>query len=321
MASDWIKMRRGLRHDPKVVAIARDLGGRREFMDWWSDPQRMSCREHVTEIVTFANVTRVTVCALLDVWSALNNSLGSDGKAPFMTLQDIDDIAEIPCLGEAMASVGWVVENGSDGLIFPNFWEHNTTSKDRGTPKSNAERQKEYRERKKAQSEQGKALRNVTREKRREEKSIIEREQCAGEEPEPDLPEAEIPSVDDVVSYGGLVGCSEEMCRKFYTHYDGNNLWRNQHDKAIKWRIKLVGWRSREHEHKPKGSNFERQGTVSESVAIIRDTKALERAEARRRQIREKYDMHMDWSLEDRQEDRKLRETIEILKKQLGFAA
>ena len=207
MAGDWIKMRRGLRHDPKVIAIARELGSRREFMSWWSDPQRMTCKNHVTEIVTFANVTRVTVCALLDVWSSLNNTLGGDGKAPFMTLQDIDDIAEVPCLGDAMASVGWVVENNAEGIIFPNFWEHNTTSKDRGTPKSNAERQREYRERKKAQSEQEKALRYVTRENRREEKSIIEREQRACEEPEPDLPEAEIPSVDEVIQYGSMIGC------------------------------------------------------------------------------------------------------------------
>jgi hypothetical protein len=172
MAGDWIKMKRGLRHDPKVIAIARHLGRSRAFMNWWSDPQGQSCRDHVTEVVTFSNVTRVTVCALLDVWAALNNSITQDGLAPFMELQDIDDMAEVPSFGEAMAAVGWVVEREPQGLEFPNFTENNSPSKSRGKPMSNAERQKAYRERKKQREAEEEALRNVTREKRREEKSI-----------------------------------------------------------------------------------------------------------------------------------------------------
>jgi len=184
MAGDWIKMRRGLRHDPKVVAMARYLSERRPFMNWWTDPQQQSADRNVTEYVTFANVTRVTVCALLDVWASLNNALKDDGHAPFMTLEDLDEIAEIPCFGEAMESVGWVTLEESGGLVFPNFIENNTPSKSRtGGAKSDAQRAKEYRARKKAERESQESVdasRHVTTEKRREEYSI-ERERARGE--------------------------------------------------------------------------------------------------------------------------------------------
>jgi hypothetical protein len=184
MAGDWIKMRRGLRHDPKVIAIARELSKRQDFMAWWSDNDSVTRHESVTPcvtlrrvtVVTFSNIVRVTVCALLDVWASLNNTLGEDGKAPFMCLQDIDGIAEIPGFGEAMESVGWVVELEDKSLIFPNFSENNSPSKTReDNPKTGAERAKEYRERKKAQGEQSAPVtpsRNVTTEKRREEKRV-----------------------------------------------------------------------------------------------------------------------------------------------------
>lgn len=176
MAGDWIKMRIGLRKHPRVIAMARCLASDREFMDWWSDPQQMSCRDSVTEIVTFENVTRVTVCGLMEVWGAINAVIKSSEAVPFMALIDLDDIAGIPGFGEAMRAVGWVEEAGDNGLIFPNFLEFNTPDSERKKPKSDAERAREYRERKKlkeAQEAASRTSRNVTEnhgEKRREEK-------------------------------------------------------------------------------------------------------------------------------------------------------
>jgi len=185
MAGDWIKMRRGLRHDPKVIAMARELSGRRDFMNWWSDPVRVTCHEHVTEIVTFSNVTRVTVCALLDVWASLNNTLGQDGKAPFMCLQDIDDIAEIPGFGDAMRLVGWVLELDDSSLVFPNFSENNSPSKSRSSnAKSDAERAKAYRDKKRLEKESLQSVtpsRHVTPEKRREDDINTERENAGAQ--------------------------------------------------------------------------------------------------------------------------------------------
>ena len=196
MAGDWIKMRRGLRHDPKVIAMARTLAADRQFMAWWTDPQQMACRHIVTEVVTFANVTRVTVCGLLDVWAALNNTLSDDCTAAFMTLQDLDDIAEIPGFGNAMEQVGWVTQLETGGLEFQNFNEHNTTAKNRPQAATAAERAKAYRDRKKAQSdaqpESAKTVTNVTSrhtEKRREE-IVQQQQQHAGATPEPAAAEA-----------------------------------------------------------------------------------------------------------------------------------
>lgn len=176
MATEWIKMKRGLRHDPKVIAISRQLAADPAFMAWL-EPN--ASPKNVTQRVTFANVTRVTVCALLDVWAALNNSITTDCRMPYMALQDIDDIAEVPGIGAAMASVGWVVQKPLHGLVFPNFIEHNTPAKSRENTQTNAQRQKAYRGRKKAESDKEKALRYVTTDKNREEKSNKEERESA----------------------------------------------------------------------------------------------------------------------------------------------
>lgn len=173
MAVDWIKIRRGMRQWPKTVAVARHLSGSREFMNWWSDPVRHACVTTVTEIVTFENVTRVTACALTELWFALNDVLGEDCHVPYMELSDIDDIVGVPGFGEAMLEVGWVALHDEKGLVFPNFAEHNTPNKMRAEPKSDADRARDYRERKK---DSGRVTdRHETsrpEEKRREEKSI-----------------------------------------------------------------------------------------------------------------------------------------------------
>ena len=183
MAGEWIKMRGGLRRNPKVIAMARYLQDKRAFMDWWSDPVHQTCSNSVTEIVTFSNVTRVTVAALLDVWSSLNDAIDEEFSAKCMLISDLDDIAEIPCFGDAMESVGWVQEIEDGGLQFPNFQEHNVIAKDRQAPLTNAERQQKHREKKKADCTE-KAIvtksndSNGTLEKRRVEKNIKEI-QCA----------------------------------------------------------------------------------------------------------------------------------------------
>ncbi len=153
MAGDWIKMRTTIRRNPKTLMMANHLSVNRNFMNWWSDPVQRTCNDSVTEIVTFSNVARVTVCGLLEVWGSLNESLNSDGFVRGMSLLTLDDMAEIPGFGEAMEFVGWVEET-PEGLVFPNFSEHNVPEKERPKAKSNAERQAEYRERQKAKKEE-----------------------------------------------------------------------------------------------------------------------------------------------------------------------
>lgn len=156
MAGDWIKMRTGIRRHPKVIAMARRLSKDTEFMAWWSGSRNVTLRDSVTEIVTFENVTRVTVCGLLEVWGSLNAVMKDDNHIPFMALSDIDDIAGIPSFGAALAAVGWVCgvdDETGEGLVFPNFGEFNTPDSERPKAKSDAQRAKEYRERKRLEAE------------------------------------------------------------------------------------------------------------------------------------------------------------------------
>ena len=132
MANDWIKMRVGLRTNPRTIAMARWLAKHPAFGEWGR-----GC-------VTFSVVTRVTVAALHEVWSNVNDSITEEDFLPGLGVCDLDEIAGVPGIGQAMEQVGWVVADGAKGLRFPNFHEHNTPAKVR----TNAERQRAYRERK-----------------------------------------------------------------------------------------------------------------------------------------------------------------------------
>ena len=173
MAGDWIRIRRGIRQWPKTVAIARQLASSREFMNWWSDPVQQHCVTNVTEIVTFANVTRVTACALVELWFAINDVVGEDCRVPYMALSDIDDIVGVPGFGEAMLGVGWVVLHDEKGLVFPNFSEHNVTHKMRPEPKSAADRARDYRDRKRGAARVTARHETSRREEKRREEEYI----------------------------------------------------------------------------------------------------------------------------------------------------
>jgi hypothetical protein len=145
MPGDWIPMRVNLRRDPKVIRMSKWLCQSREFMDWWSHPQRVTCDECVTEVVTFENVTRVTVASLLDVWGVVNERISEVGEIRNMAVDDIDDICGVPSFGLAMMKVGWIRLSGNS-LIFPNFEEINRPAKQRRPGQSSAERTRRWRE-------------------------------------------------------------------------------------------------------------------------------------------------------------------------------
>lgn len=169
MATEWVKMRVGLRKHPKTIAMARILMSSRDFVTWLS--RHMSYINHlddesvtksVTEFVTREIVTRVTVSSLIEVWGAVNTSVRSDLRVPYMQLDDLDGITGIPSFGQAMEAVGWVREFSNDktqGLLFPNFSEFNNPESERSRSKTPAERSAEYRARKKAEDD---ASRSVT---------------------------------------------------------------------------------------------------------------------------------------------------------------
>lgn len=160
MPSEWIRMRGTLRENPKTIAIARNLCNLESFCEFAGIERSPS-----VHTVTFANVTRVTVCALMEVWFAINEGISEHDIVNNMDLESIDFICGIPQFGEAMLSVGWVEVVDSSSLRFPNFNQHNTPERKRSQPKTSAQRAKEYRERKKRDEAERSASRDAERSK------------------------------------------------------------------------------------------------------------------------------------------------------------
>jgi hypothetical protein len=180
MAGDWIRMRVSLARDPAIVAVADFLAEQREFMDWLTDPVRQHCSETAYEHVTRNVTVAVTVNALLAFWGVANEVGHPDGDDLLLrhaTLESVDEACGVPCFGLALQSVDWAIEENSEGrniLRLPKFLINNVPAGDR-TKKTNAERQKRFREKQALlDNDQSNVTRNVTVthriEKKREEK-------------------------------------------------------------------------------------------------------------------------------------------------------
>jgi len=180
MAADWIKMRSDIYRDPKVSVIAESLMAHDGELSRYVSQM---CQRDMT--VTRNVMRNVTVGALVSIWGVMrqrgkrcDDDLLCDG----VSVAVLDDIADLPGIGAAMASAGWVVQD-ADGISFPNFFEGYNVDPAEKNASGNAERQRRYRERRaaeKAASEAASAgdgsdvTRDVTvthrEEKRREEK-------------------------------------------------------------------------------------------------------------------------------------------------------
>ena len=172
MAGDWIKMRTDLYRDPKVCVIA----------DWllYADGElaRYVNQHRQRDMTVTRNVMRnVTVGALVSVWGVMRTR-GKPEELDLVcrgvTLSVLDDIADLPGFGSALASVGWVEER-EEGIVFPRFFEEHNVDPVASSKKKAADRQARYRERQKAKDDViGDVTRDVTvthrEEKRREEK-------------------------------------------------------------------------------------------------------------------------------------------------------
>lgn len=144
MASDWIKMRTDIYRDPKVCMMADNLMRKDGDLAAYVDQNTQN------QINVTRNVMRnVTVGALVTVWGVTRHRGERDGDNLILrgcSLAVVDDIADMPGFGEAMASVGWA-EESPQGVVFPRFFgEHNVDPTENSRSK-NAERQKRFRER------------------------------------------------------------------------------------------------------------------------------------------------------------------------------
>ena len=165
MSGDWIKMRAGLLASPKVYAIAMEIGECREaarvLTTGYAGPPM--------EVLSVTALRNVTVTALLVTWASANEH-SRNGVLSHCDLFALDEISGLPGFGAAMEAVGWAVyDPQKNAVILPNFKEWNSPAEDR----TNAERQRRYRERRVTPRN---AV-TVTVEKRREEK-IEEHTSC-----------------------------------------------------------------------------------------------------------------------------------------------
>jgi hypothetical protein len=179
MALDWIKMRTDIYRDPKVIIIA-DL-----LMDKDGDLAAFVSQVTRGYMTVTRNVTRnAVVGALVSVWGVIRHQgerVDDDLLIRGATDSAVDDIADLPGLGEAMSQVGWVVTT-DDGIVFPGFFNENNADPNEARKAKNAEKQKRYRE---------KTLRNkpVTRDVTRDHKvTTREREEKEKEKSNKETP-------------------------------------------------------------------------------------------------------------------------------------
>jgi hypothetical protein len=165
--------------------------------------------------------------ALLSVWGVARNRGKRNSQTDLLlagcSLFTLDDIADIPGFGAAMAEVGWAVET-DEGVVLPSFFREFNTDPN-GKTNTSAERQKRYREKKKGKGDvtrdvDADVTRDVTRdvtlrpreEKRREENKeslptevISSEPPAATHEPIPTEPAPEViltfPTVGNVKSW------------------------------------------------------------------------------------------------------------------------
>lgn len=141
MAGEWIKMRAQLLQSPKLLAMSRALHAHRQFREWLTPGGGGAANG---QVVSDDALRCVTCALLLRVWSAAREFGKFDGDDLVLDgieVRDIDTIAGCFGVGESMVAVGWA-EFEQGALVLPKFKQHNA-------PMTNAERQSEFRRRRK----------------------------------------------------------------------------------------------------------------------------------------------------------------------------
>lgn len=269
MAGDWIKMRTDLYRDPKVIAIANHL------LEEDSDLSRYVNHNAQCDMCVTRNVMRnAVVGALVNVWGVMRHQGRRDGADLVMcgyAVAVVDDIADIQGFGAAMAAGGWLLID-DNGLRFPKFFAENNSDPKEDQNAKNAERQRRYREAKKAES-------NVTRdvtcsaesnarvEKNREEKSI--KTETQGETPvvvkqKKTSSVFQRPTVQQIIDYVLEIQATVDA-KQFWDYYEsiGWKVGRGGHPMKD-WQAAVRQWQARNNQQGNGNGNNQARLTASQ---------------------------------------------------------
>jgi len=103
--------------------------------------------------------------------------------------------------------------------------------------------------------------------------------------PEKKSVEAISPTWEAVKEIAAMRGVKFEVAKKFFDHYEDNNLWVNQHGLPINWMNKLKKWQ--ETERQPKAGN---SPSTIEDIATQDVNEALRAARKARNALKKKKD-------------------------------
>lgn len=121
-AGEWVMMRVLLAKDPKVLAAARLLMRDERYVAWVRADGGVATRR-----LTVA----ATVAALLLLWGVARSQgreVGDDLVLDLAELDALDEIAELPGLGDALAAVGWAEALPLGGVRLPKFFRQNAST-------------------------------------------------------------------------------------------------------------------------------------------------------------------------------------------------
>jgi hypothetical protein len=262
MASEWIKIRTDIYRDPKVIQMAYHL------MQPESDVAAYVNQNCQCDMAVTSNVMRnAVVGALVAVWGIARRQGKRDGDDLVMKntpVYSLDDIGELPGIGDAMLCSGWVIER-DNSVVFPMFFKENNTDPKEDAKAKNAERQRRFRE---SQKDKNNDTRNVTRNAKSNARERVEKEKSISNEtqdavasvvpqvaPVNAVDAAPVkaqtrrttvfvkPTVSEIVAYVLEINATVDA-KTFWDYYESNG-WRVGRNPMKDWRATVRQWQNR----------------------------------------------------------------------------
>lgn len=136
-----------------------------------------------------------------------------------------------------------------------------------------------------------------------------------------DFPEANIPTLKEVLAEADMRGASTESATSFFNHHQDNTLWVNQYGRLIDWKSKLINWSARDKAMPSKPASASQQPLTVYGLKTIIEAK---RGQADALKAKSAIETGLDTTWSDpraREEHQKLRREIKELNGKLARMA